>query len=105
MRTPSTKNIPTGTIEVLAHDIEVLNGAKTPPFYIKDGIDTDENLRLKYRYLDLRRPEMQRNLILRHKVAKLMRDYLDDNHFLEIELRCCANPLRRVLVTTSFRAV
>ena len=79
------ENIPTGTIEVLAHDIEVLNGAKTPPFYIKDGIDTDENLRLKYRYLDLRRPEMQRNLILRHKVAKLMRDYLDDNHFLEIE--------------------
>ena len=47
----------------------MLNGAKTPPFYIKDGIDTDENLRLKYRYLDLRRPEMQRNLILRHKVA------------------------------------
>ena len=88
------ENIPTGTIEVLAHDIEVLNGAKTPPFYIKDGIDTDENLRLKYRYLDLRRPEMQRNLILRHKVAKLMRDYLDDNHFLEIEtpMLCKSTP-------------
>ena len=88
------ENIPTGTIEVLAHDIEVLNGAKTPPFYIKDGSDTDENLRLKYRYLDLRRPEMQRNLILRHKVAKLMRDYLDDNHFLEIEtpMLCKSTP-------------
>ena len=88
------ENIPTGTIEVLAHDIEVLNGAKTPPFYIKDGIDTDENLRLKYRYLDLRRPEMQRNLILRHKVAKLMRDYLDDNHFIEIEtpMLCKSTP-------------
>lgn len=88
------ENIPTGNIEVLAHDIEVLNGAKTPPFYIKDGIDTDENLRLKYRYLDLRRPEMQRTLILRHKVAKLMRDYLDDNHFLEIEtpMLCKSTP-------------
>lgn len=88
------ENIATGTIEVLAREIEVLNGAKTPPFYIKDGIDTDENLRLKYRYLDLRRPEMQRNLILRHKVAKLMRDYLDDNHFLEIEtpMLCKSTP-------------
>ncbi len=88
------ENIATGTIEVLAHEIEVLNAAKTPPFYIKDGIDTDENLRLKYRYLDLRRPEMQRNLILRHKVAKLMRDYLDENHFLEIEtpMLCKSTP-------------
>ena len=79
------ENIATGTIEVLASEIEVLNKAKTPPFYIKDDIDTDENLRLKFRYLDLRRPEMQRNLILRHKVAKLMRDYLDEHRFLEIE--------------------
>ncbi len=88
------ENISTGTIEVLAHDIEVLNGAKTPPFYIKDSIDTDENLRLKYRYLDLRRPEMQRNLILRHKVAKLMRDYLDESNFLEIEtpMLCKSTP-------------
>ncbi len=79
------ENIATGTIEVEAHEIEVLNSAKTPPFYIQDGIDTDENLRLKYRYLDLRRPEMQYNLILRHKVTKLMRDYLDQRGFLEIE--------------------
>lgn len=88
------ENIATGTIEVLAREIEVLNSAKTPPFYIKDGIDTDENLRLRYRYLDLRRPEMQYNLILRHKVAKLMRDYLDENHFLEIEtpMLCKSTP-------------
>ena len=78
-------NIVTGMIEVMAEEIEVLNSAKTPPFYIQDNIDTDENLRLKYRYLDLRRPEMQRNLILRHKVTKLMRDYLDSRDFLEIE--------------------
>ena len=78
-------NIATGAIEVMAEEIEVLNAAKTPPFYIQDNIDTDENLRLKYRYLDLRRPEMQRNIILRHKVTKLMRDYLDNRNFLEIE--------------------
>lgn len=78
-------NIATGAIEVMAEEIEVLNAAKTPPFYIQDNIDTDENLRLIYRYLDLRRPEMQRNIILRHKVTKLMRDYLDTRNFLEIE--------------------
>lgn len=78
-------NIATGMVEVMADGIEVLNTAKTPPFYIQDNIDTDENLRLKYRYLDLRRPEMQRNLILRHKVTKLMRDFLDSRDFLEIE--------------------
>ncbi|HAY60979.1 MAG TPA: aspartate--tRNA ligase, partial [Acidaminococcaceae bacterium] len=77
--------IATGDVEVVADTLNVLNGSKTPPFYIQDGIDTDENLRLKYRYLDLRRPEMQANLILRHKVTKLMRDYLDEHGFLEIE--------------------
>ena len=78
-------NLPTGEIEVVADSIEVLNSAKTPPFYIQDGIDVDENLRLKYRYLDLRRPEMQRNLMLRHKVTKLTRDYMDNHDFCEIE--------------------
>ena len=78
-------NLATGEVEVVAKELEVLNSAKTPPFYIQDGIDVDENLRLKYRYLDLRRPEMQRNLMLRHKVTKLMRDYMDNHDFFEIE--------------------
>ncbi len=78
-------NIATGEIEVVASDFAILNAAKTPPFYIQDGVDVDENVRLKYRYLDLRRPEMQKNIILRHKVTKLMRDYLDGRDFLEIE--------------------
>lgn len=78
-------NLATGEVEVVAKELEVLNSAKTPPFYIQDGIDVDENLRLKHRYLDLRRPEMQRNLMLRHKVTKLMRDYMDNHDFCEIE--------------------
>lgn len=75
----------TGEIEVEVAELRILNKAKTPPFYIQDNIDVDETLRLKYRYLDLRRPEMQRNLMLRHQVAKGMRDFLDRNGFLEIE--------------------
>ncbi|NLU45010.1 MAG: aspartate--tRNA ligase [Acholeplasmataceae bacterium] len=87
LRSAETINphIPTGEIEIVVTELEVLNTAKTPPFYIKDGVDVDENVRLRYRYLDLRRPEMQRNIILRHKVTKLMRDYLDNRDFLEIE--------------------
>jgi len=75
----------TGEIEVYCLELRILNKAKTPPFYIQDNIDVDETLRLKYRYLDLRRPEMQKNIILRHRVTKIMRDYFDRNDFLEIE--------------------
>lgn len=84
----------TGEIEVLIEELRVLNRAKTPPFYIQDGVDVDENVRLKYRYLDLRRPEMQKNIILRHRVTKIMRDYLDENGFLEIEtpMLCRSTP-------------
>ncbi|MBP2649374.1 MAG: Aspartyl-tRNA synthetase [Firmicutes bacterium] len=78
-------NMPTGEVEVNGLEIRILNAAKTPPFYIQDDIDVDETLRLKYRYLDLRRPEMQRNIILRHRATKLMRDYFDSNNFLEVE--------------------
>jgi aspartyl-tRNA synthetase len=78
-------NMSTGEIEVLGKELRILNHAKPPPFYIQDNIDVDETLRLKYRYLDLRRPEMQNNLILRHKVTKAMRDYFDRNGFVEIE--------------------
>ena len=76
----------TGEIEVIAESIEVLNRAKTLPFMVSAENDLpDENTRLKYRYLDLRRERMVRNMILRHKVVKFMRDYLDKRDFIEIE--------------------
>ncbi|WP_036689945.1 aspartate--tRNA ligase [Paenibacillus tyrfis] len=78
-------NLPTGEIEVRIKEIEILNAAKNPPFFIEDGIEIDESLRLKHRYLDLRRPEMQRTLMLRAKAAKIFRDYLDENGFIEVE--------------------
>jgi len=78
-------NISSGEVEIHVSNIEILNTALTPPFPIQDSITTDEMIRLKYRYLDLRRPEMQKRLILRHKVIKLIRDYMDENGFLEIE--------------------
>lgn len=79
------KNMPTGEIEINVCELRILNKAKTPPFYIVENSDVKEELRLKYRYLDLRRPDMQRKLILRHKVAKIARDFFDENGFLEIE--------------------
>ncbi len=78
-------NLATGKIEVYVEQMEVFSPAKTPPFYIEDGVEVDEILRLKYRYLDLRRPEMKNNFVLRHRVVKAMRDYLDSKGFLEIE--------------------
>ena len=79
-------NLPTGEIEINAESARVLNPSKTPPFDItSDGTDVDENLRLKYRYLDLRRMRLHENLMLRHRVIKFMRDFLDERGFLEIE--------------------
>lgn len=83
--TTVNSNLATGEIEIQVTEIEILNGAKNPPFFIEDGIEIDESLRLKYRYLDLRRPEMQRTLALRSKAAKVFRDFLDENSFLEVE--------------------
>jgi aspartyl-tRNA synthetase len=78
-------NLPTGEIEIEVTTCEVLNPAKPLPFLINKDEDTDENVRLKYRYIDLRRERMQRNLLLRHKVTKFMRDYLDEKGFVEVE--------------------
>ena len=75
----------TGDIEVMASAVTVLNRSLTPPFYISDDAGADESLRLRYRYLDLRRPAMQQNLVLRHRVVKYIRDFLDAEGFLEIE--------------------
>ncbi len=74
-----------GKIEMIVQELEIHNGAKTPPFYIQDGVDVDETVRLKHRYLDLRRPEMQRMLMLRHKVVRSFRRFLDEYGFVEVE--------------------
>jgi aspartyl-tRNA synthetase len=86
-RPPGTENLklPTGEIEVIVHQARILNPAKTPPFDISEDSDVDENLRLTYRYLDLRRPRMKQNIILRHRVIKFMRDFMDAEGFIEIE--------------------
>jgi len=65
--------------------LRILSTAETPPIYIEEDSDVNEATRLKYRYLDLRRPDMQRNLMLRHRVAKIARDYFDEHGFIEIE--------------------
>ena len=84
-------NMATGEIEVLASKLEVLNTSVTPPFSIEDGIETDEITRMKWRYLDIRRPEMLANLKLRHTVTQAMRRALDERGFLEIETPILAN--------------
>jgi aspartyl-tRNA synthetase len=86
-RPPGLENLdlPTGTIEVVAAEAQVLNPAKTPPFYINEDVPVEESLRLRFRYLDLRRQRMQRNLILRHKVLKVIRDFLSNEEFIEVE--------------------
>ncbi|AFQ42974.1 aspartate--tRNA ligase [Desulfosporosinus meridiei] len=78
-------NLVTGKIEIVAYSLEVLNGAKTPPYYLVDQVDVDETVRLKYRYLDLRRPEMQSVFKIRHRVTQIMRNFFDSQDFYEIE--------------------
>lgn len=86
-RPAGTENpkMPTGYVEVLAHNVKVLNTAKTPPFYINEDVEVEETLRLKYRYLDLRRQRMKENLLLRHRVIKFLRDFMDSRGFIEVE--------------------
>src|SRR5512143_2669276 len=87
MRPEGTANpkMSTGEIEVIAKELKILNVSKTPPFQIDDEEEVAENTRLKYRYMDMRRPGLQKNLILRHKVAKEVRNYFDRLGFLEVE--------------------
>jgi len=78
-------NLSTGNIDIMVNNLTILNEAITPPFLIKNDIETHEDLRLKYRYLDLRRPKLQKNLLLRHKMYQITRKYFDENNFIEVE--------------------
>ena len=84
-RAAKNPNLPTGEIEVFAKELVLYSESETPPIYIKDDDNVDDNLRLKYRYLDLRKLKMQENVRFRHQVTKLARDYFDENGFTEIE--------------------
>ena len=84
-RSAKNKDIPTGEIEIAVKELRVLGKSETPPFEIIENCQTAELTRLKYRYLDLRRPDLQKNIILRHKITKVTRDYFDENGFIEIE--------------------
>ena len=84
-RAAKTDKIATGDVELYVSELRVLSEAQTPPFEIRDGINVGDELRLRYRYLDLRRPSVHEPIVLRSKVCKVIRDYFDDNHFCEIE--------------------
>ena len=84
-RASKNKDIKTGDIEIFVTDLRILGKSETPPFEITDDVKTDELKRLQYRYLDLRRPALLNNLLLRHKITKVTRDYFDENGFIEIE--------------------
>ncbi|MBC5627387.1 aspartate--tRNA ligase [Clostridium sp. NSJ-6] len=84
-RQSPNENMPTGMVELMCESIKVLSESETPPIYIKEDLDAAENIRLKYRYLDLRRPDMQRIFMIRSKAAMAVRNYLNDNGFLEVE--------------------
>lgn len=91
-RASKNSNIPTGDVEVFVEELRILNESQTPPIYIKDDDEVSEALRLKYRYLDLRKPKMQKNLMLRHKITNVVREYLSQNGFCEIETPFLGKP-------------
>lgn len=91
-RASRNAKLPTGDVEVFANDLVIYSEADTPPIYIRDDDNVDENLRLKYRYLDLRKNKMQHNLTFRHKLTKLARDYFDENGFTEVETPMLIKP-------------
>lgn len=85
IRSSINREIPTGEVEIEVDCLKILGRSETPPFEILDDVGANEELRLKYRYLDLRRPQIQKNILMRHKITKVTRDYFDDNGFIEIE--------------------
>ena len=85
VRSSINKEIPTGEVEIEVTSLKILGESQTPPFEILENSNAGEDLRLKYRYLDLRRPDLQKNILLRHKITKVTRDYFDENGFIEIE--------------------
>ena len=85
VRSSINPEIPTGDIEIEVKNLKILGKSETPPFEILENSNAGEDLRLKYRYLDLRRPDIQKNILLRHKITKVTRDYFDENGFIEIE--------------------
>ncbi len=85
VRSSINKEIPTGEVEIGVTELKILGVSETPPFEILENSKANEDLRLKYRYLDLRRPDLQKNILLRHKITKVTRDYFDENGFIEIE--------------------
>lgn len=92
LRSSINKEIPTGEVEVLAEELKILDEAETPPIYIKDDDNVSETMRLKYRYLDLRKPHMQENLKTRAKAAKVVRDFFYENNFVEVETPFLTKP-------------
>ena len=85
VRSARNKEIPTGDVEIAVEELRILNKAETPPFEIVENCGTAEATRLKYRYLDLRRPDLQKNILLRHRITKVIRDFFDKNGFIELE--------------------
>ncbi len=99
-RSSKNKDIPTGDIEIEVKDLRIVGVSETPPFEIVENCQTSEVTRLKYRYLDLRRPDLQKNILLRHKITKILATILMKTDLLKLKLQCSSVQLRKVLVTS-----